>query len=155
MHRSSNGSGVKFGTVRVEQAMEWRQEPDQGDRPLRLMLEWSRGPAQGSGEGEGKSDSTEQEAFNIWFHLLLAAESSVAPGRHIFLPAEFHPELRWAEPLKKKTHSFPLSTHNVSDTLSAGFDFCFSPLYQPVLQLPAHSLGVLQFTSILILPIQS
>lgn len=45
--------------------MEWRQEPDQGDRPLRLMLEWSRGPAQGSGEGEGKSDSTEQEAFNI------------------------------------------------------------------------------------------
>ena len=155
MYRSPNGSGVEFGTIRVEEAMEWRQDLDQGDRPLRLMLQWSRGSAQGSGEGEGKSDRTEQEAFNIQFHLLLAAESSVAPGRHIFLPAEFHPELRWFEPLKKKTHSFSLSTRNVSDTQSAGFGFGFSPLCQPVLQLPGHSLGVLQFNSILILPIQS
>ena len=38
MYRSPNGSGVEFGTIRVEEAMEWRQDLDQGDRPLNLML---------------------------------------------------------------------------------------------------------------------
>lgn len=38
MHRSPSGSGVEFGTIKVEPAMEWRQEMDHGDRPLRLML---------------------------------------------------------------------------------------------------------------------